>query len=55
MEVLDRGQTRTGSVRSPGAREKNVLLFCVTVSAAHLFLSEEGGVGLRPPGSADGE
>lgn len=28
---------------------------CVTVPVAHLLLSEEGCVGLWPPGSADGE
>ena len=27
----------------------------VTVPAAHLLLSKEGCMGLRPPGSADGE
>lgn len=30
-------------------------LFCVTVPVAHLLLSEEGCMGLRPPGPADGE
>lgn len=32
-----------------------VLSLCVTVPVAHLLLSEEGCVGLWPPGSADGE
>lgn len=32
-----------------------MLCVCVTVVTAHLFLSEEGSVGLRPPGSAHGQ
>lgn len=32
-----------------------MFLFCVTVPVAHLLLSEEGRMGLWPPGSADGE
>lgn len=32
-----------------------MFLFCVAVSVARLLLSEEGCMGLWPPGSADGE